>query len=328
MDKALKLSLQCVLSLVVLLSAAACLVIDTREEPSIVILPPEEAPTEAQPALTPANPESQAAARGPAAAAGVDFSPFERQMLELINLDRAEAGLAPLEWASLAAEVARRHSQEMADHGYLSHWNLAGQGPDIRYGLAGGTAVVQENVFSLFQGYADGAPKLIDDWDPVIRQAQETLMQSPGHRLNILDPHHTHVGVGMAYNPETGEFRLAQEFLNRYITFTGPTAPLRLAGGGQIEVSGALVAGAGEPFINLAYEPHPASFSLEALQETDTYTSPASILSATPPLDLTGGRFRETVVIPAGQPGIYHIRLWVMVDGEEVQGGNLLVIVE
>ena len=47
------------------------------------------------------------------------------------------------------------------------------------------------------------------------RQSQHAMMiEKPphdGHRRTILDPHATHVGIGLAW--EKGEFRIAQEFV-------------------------------------------------------------------------------------------------------------------
>src|SRR5205085_1377516 len=48
---------------------------------------------------------------------------LEAQMLELINQERASAGLAPLAADPELTEVARRHSADMFARGYFSHTN-------------------------------------------------------------------------------------------------------------------------------------------------------------------------------------------------------------
>ena len=56
----------------------------------------------------------------------------------------------------------------------------------------------------------------------MMRRSQQVMMNEvaphDGHRRTILDPYATHVGIGMAW--EGGEFRLAQEFVRRYIDWS------------------------------------------------------------------------------------------------------------
>jgi hypothetical protein len=48
----------------------------------------------------------------------------------------------------------------------------------------------------------------------------EEVEPHDGHRRTILDPFATHVGIGMAW--ERGEFRIAQEFIRRYVEWARP----------------------------------------------------------------------------------------------------------
>src|SRR5439155_12577610 len=45
----------------------------------------------------------------------------EKRMFELVNADRARAGLAALGWDVLLAQVARRHAEDMAEHDFVAH---------------------------------------------------------------------------------------------------------------------------------------------------------------------------------------------------------------
>ncbi|HUM67672.1 MAG TPA: CAP domain-containing protein [Chloroflexota bacterium] len=148
----------------------------------------------------------------------------------------------------------------------------------------------------------------------VIQNAHTGLMNSPGHRANILDPAHTHVGIGMAYNADTGQFRLAQGFTNQYGRLSSPL-PLQAAPGDTIAVRGHLTGESlSNPLLNLAYEPLPTPMNREILNRTSTYTSAATSLT-TRQVDLT---FDETVTLDNnGQAGFYHIRLFVDVAGEQ-----------
>ena len=147
----------------------------------------------------------------------LNLSDLQWFMLTLINEDRAATGLEPVVWDQAAGLAAQSHAEEMARFGYLSHWNLDGHGPHYRYSQAGGFDAAQENVYSFWYRYDDERPAPIENWEAVVRQAQAELMSSPGHRENILTPEHTHVGIGIAYKPESGDVRLAQLFVNRYV---------------------------------------------------------------------------------------------------------------
>lgn len=190
-----------------------------------------------------------------------DLAGLRLLMLEAINADRTANGAEPVAWDDVATAAGQAHAEDMAAQGYFSHWSLQGYGPEHRYALAGGRDAVSENVYLYWYGQQDGKAAPIDDWPRVIRDAEASLMDSPGHRLNILDRFHTHVGVGIAYDAQKGELRLAQEFINRWVE-VDPLPP-KLAVGASITVSGALLTGAAEPLLNLAYEPFPAPYTIQ-----------------------------------------------------------------
>jgi hypothetical protein len=245
-------------------------------------------------------------------------------MLDLINADRAAERLPPVEWDPFAAQVGQAHAEEMAAHGYMSHWNLVGEGPDVRYGRAGGTETVQENVYQFWRRYTDGTPVPVSDWEQVVIDAQVALMESPGHRANIMDPMHTHVGVGIAYNPQTGEVGLAQEFINRYVRMDPLPGTAQV--GEQVMVAGELLGDAQNPLINLAYEPFPSPMTVEQLNATATYVSPAEFVSAVEPAVDGAGRFSAQLTLDAeGRPGIYHIRIWIERADTSVQAVNAVI---
>ncbi len=107
-----------------------------------------------------------------------------------LNEEREQRGLLPLEWDVDAATVARDHSRDMLDNGFFGHRSPTTGDVSARFTRAGmqGT-VIRENVA---RGYG---PKSIHD----------SLMRSPGHRINILAADVTHVGVGVVVGePETG----------------------------------------------------------------------------------------------------------------------------
>lgn len=245
--------------------------------------------------------------------------------LQLINAARRQQGLSPVAWDAFAAQVGRAHAEEMAQNQYMSHWNLLGYGPDVRYSLAGGQDSAMENVFSSWRRYDNGTPVPIDDWRAQIDEAHMALMNSPGHRANILMPEHTHVGIGIAYDAATGEFRVAQEFVNRYIKLE----PLPSVGqlGQVILVRGQLFPGSTQPMINLAFEPEPRPMNVAQLNATKTYASPAQFLEAYNVQEQPDGIFQADVKLGT-QPGLYHVRIWVKAQDLNPQAADWIIRVQ
>jgi uncharacterized protein YkwD len=119
------------------------------------------------------------------AARSTDPAETEREILDLMNRDRAANGLSPLVRDPKLAEVARRYSQEMAETRQVTH--LSRRSGDVvarvrSAGLEPPPRFVAENV----------------GCDYSSADAERGFMASPGHRSNILDPRYTHVGVGVA----------------------------------------------------------------------------------------------------------------------------------
>lgn len=107
---------------------------------------------------------------------------LEAQMLLLVNRERLAHGLNPLVADPALTEVARAHSRDMFARGYFSHIAPDGKDPfdrmrgaQVRYLTAG------ENLALA----------------PTLPQAHQGLMNSPGHRANILRPAFGRVGIGI-----------------------------------------------------------------------------------------------------------------------------------
>jgi uncharacterized protein YkwD len=106
----------------------------------------------------------------------------ERRLLALVNRDRQAAGLAPLLWDDRVAAVSRGHSEDMRKTKIVAHISPTTGSAADRVRAAGiKTAMVLENVA---RTYGAG-------------EAHASLMNSPGHRANVLAPQATHVGIGV-----------------------------------------------------------------------------------------------------------------------------------
>ncbi|HYE75745.1 MAG TPA: CvpA family protein [Blastocatellia bacterium] len=121
---------------------------------------------------------------------------LEAQMLVLVNEERAAVGLKPLSADPELTPVARKHSDDMFSRGYFSHYTPEGRSPSdrlreagVRYFLAG------ENLALA----------------PTLQTAHRGLMNSPGHRANILKRQFGRVGIGILDGGHRG-LMVTQEF--------------------------------------------------------------------------------------------------------------------
>lgn len=123
---------------------------------------------------------------------------LEAKMLELVNAERTKRGLQPLSPDPELAAVARAHSRDMFARGYFSHYTPEGKDPfdrmkavNVRFQAAGENLALGQTLSICHQG----------------------LMNSPGHRANILRPTYGRLGIGIL----DGGFRglmISQEFRN------------------------------------------------------------------------------------------------------------------
>ncbi|HWP84916.1 MAG TPA: CAP domain-containing protein [Terriglobia bacterium] len=239
-------------------------------------------------------------------------------VVEQINRDRRAAGLRPVAFDWLASQVGDQHCQEMAARGYLSHWNLRGLLPYHRYHFAGGRDHLQENlsrmtVVSLRPDPISTEPE--DVQAHLLHAHQRFMDEAPpldGHRQNVLDPGHTHVGIGLAV--VGGDFTMAEEFLNRYVALEPLPAALPA---GSIRIQGAVLNKEYGPYYCvLFYEGWPQPRTVEELNRTYAYEDmTGQIVARVPPWEMSfnpsNGGFRFQAPVRQAGPGYYHLVLWV-----------------
>jgi len=116
---------------------------------------------------------------------GIDLAPdpvAERQLFDLVNEEREQRGLDALVWDERLVPVARSHSEEMFRLRYFSHESPVSGSPFDRLQSAGiSYSRAGENL-----AYAQS-----------VSVAHRGLMQSAGHRENILRPEFTRIGIGV-----------------------------------------------------------------------------------------------------------------------------------
>ncbi|MEL6889240.1 MAG: CAP domain-containing protein [Pseudomonadota bacterium] len=147
-------------------------------------------------------------------------SDFERQMLELINAERAARGIDPLTLELRLNDASEDHSTWIDDTLNFSHTGIGGSNPGDRMRDAGfqfsGSWTWGENI--AYQSER-GAAGISDD----VVDLHSSLMNSPGHRANILNPNFELIGIGI----EEGDGR---GFDAVYVTqnFARTSAPVQL----------------------------------------------------------------------------------------------------
>lgn len=114
---------------------------------------------------------------------------FELQLFDLTNADRVKHGISVLKWDDHVLETARKHSLDMAEKNYFSHTNLEGQSPFDR--------MKEDRVFFTVAG----ENLAMGQFSSIF--AHEGLMNSLGHRENILRPEYQYLGVGVAFNSKS-----------------------------------------------------------------------------------------------------------------------------
>jgi uncharacterized protein YkwD len=148
----------------------------------------EDGPSEADPDI----PSSEYC--DPVVEWSVDLSVVEGEIVEIVNERRAQGADCGPEGSFGAADplavhgalhcAARVHSLDMLEREFFDHVNPDGETPFDRMARAGyAYTAAAENIA---QGQIS-ADEVMSSW-----------MSSPGHCRNIMDPHFTEIGVGVA----------------------------------------------------------------------------------------------------------------------------------
>ncbi|WP_338091215.1 CAP domain-containing protein [Pelotomaculum isophthalicicum] len=120
----------------------------------------------------------------------------EQQLVNLVNQERTKINLQPLTVDTRLVNVARMKSQDMINNNYFSHQSPTYGSPfdmmksqGITYRYAG------ENIAG----------------NQSVQAAHTALMNSSGHRANILNSNYKYIGVGVVHGGPYGEM-ITEEF--------------------------------------------------------------------------------------------------------------------
>lgn len=105
---------------------------------------------------------------------------FEAKVLELVNKERAKAGLSPVRYNGTLDNAAEKHARHMGLVGRMAHDGIGDGDPGERIRAEGFRRGWGENVAT-----GQSSPEqVVREW-----------MNSPSHRRNILDPNFRSLGV-------------------------------------------------------------------------------------------------------------------------------------
>ena len=146
-----------------------------KPQPVVTQLQPQPVVTQAQPPVTPFI--------GDSVNINNTLTAQEQQMINLINQERAKLGLQQLQPNAKLMELARLKAKDLVDHNYFSHTSPTCGSPFQMMRAAG---IVYRSAAENIAGNSS------------VLAAHIALMNSPGHRANILNANFNQVGIGIS----------------------------------------------------------------------------------------------------------------------------------
>ena len=128
------------------------------------------------------------------------YQSIEQQVVNLVNAERAKAGLKPLKADWELARVARFKSEDMRDNRYFDH-----------------NSPIYGTPFQMMKSFGinyRSAGENIAAGQTTAESVMKAWMNSPGHKKNILSPTFTHIGVGYAKGGSYGHY-WTQQFMSK-----------------------------------------------------------------------------------------------------------------
>jgi len=249
-----------------------------RPGPTAPVSPPPTAPQTAAPVPAPAPlappvaPTPVASSSPPRPTTTVSVPDAARLLLDLANRDRALAGLDRLSTRDDIVTIALEHSYKMASTGYIFH-------NDNFF-----TTLIRNLLNSLVRGENVAQNMSVED-------AHRRLMNSPGHRANLLDPRFTTVGFAVVQSP-SGQYWVTQNFIQPAGSASTPaTAPPAVARTASAPTAQAKAPVARQPVASTTTTPAttppttaaPVPVSVELDAAVLAMVEPVSIAAATGP---------------------------------------------
>ncbi|NIO49379.1 MAG: hypothetical protein GTN73_08115 [Candidatus Aminicenantes bacterium] len=205
-----------------------------------------------------------------------DVPTIELDLFNLVNLEREKLGIAPVRYSPPLSFLARKHSQDMALRGDISHLSTSGETYSERLVDAGFYFIKNGENVAFSQTFI---PEFI----------HKGFMDGPGHRETVLDPDFDELGIGVVFKKDKGYY-VTQDFVQA------------LAAKGRIEAEAEVEENINR--IRRVYSLPPISF----LKEANRYAQQCSINKAkSKPLPSPPPRFGETHIVHIRSPSFEYV---------------------
>ena len=155
------------------------------------------------PPVTPSNPDQpQKPGTGtvnPSVPLPSELTADEKEMVQLVNKERANSGLAPYQVDMQLVKVARVKAQEMVDKGYFSH-----------------TSPTYGSPFQMMESFGINYRAAAENiaQNPSVSGAHQMFMNSSGHKANIMSSAYDYVGIAVVNGGPHGK-TFVQMFLKK-----------------------------------------------------------------------------------------------------------------
>ena len=128
-----------------------------------------------------------------------DVPTIELDLFNLINTERKKLGLAPVRFSPPLSFLARKHSQDMALRGDISHLSTSGETYSERLVKGGFYFIKNGENIAFSQTFI---PEFI----------HKGFMEGPGHKATVLDPDFDELGIGVVFKKDKGYY-VTQDFV-------------------------------------------------------------------------------------------------------------------
>lgn len=190
--------------------------------------------------------------------------------LKVVNDDRKANGLNPVALSNI--QSAQNHANDQLSLKYFSHWNSDGVKPYVVYTKLGGRGSVAENDDYKYS-YCPTSNCIENTFDPYaeIKNGEDQMMNNDaasnwGHKKNILDPNHTHVNFGIAYDND--RFYFVQNFESNLVDWQ----TIKLTGS-TLMLSGTILPGYTMDSIDVFSDPSPKPLTENDLDNLPPYNA-------------------------------------------------------
>lgn len=181
--------------------------------------------------------------------------------LAQINSDRAHFHAAPVTLSPILS--GQQHAYSMSANGYFSHWDVNGYKPYMRYSIVNGTGAVEENVAYESCTFCLNGETSVENAIYTLEHDMvynDSACCQNGHLLNIINPYHNRVSIGIMYDRSHVYF--VEDFENSYINFnTGVFSP----SSAMVTLKGSTNTSLDPDSVEVFYDPTPQEINASTL---------------------------------------------------------------